>query len=458
MNWRIHSIRVNGLRCLEDVTLDLTEGTSGRPRDFALILGENGCGKSNLLDSVAFLKMTLDTALLQEASGMGAGGPDVNYGEIDAEHERTHEFRVPFDVPEVPVWDIRSVADRFRTADSPSGPEVEMSFSADGSRGSYMIRLGYDGRVEEESLDFRIGSNTGNVFHIVRNGDAVESRYSGALFPRAALRRRFEGIIGSMWGEHSALALIHAENIRDGGETAGQLGTGIMDVIGFLGEIVVMTGETRNIVSDGMDPVLRNMMVGTLDEADEHLLDRYGTFLDYILFDLSSEVERAYYRRERVNGRIEYELRVERKMGGRSVDIPASSESKGIQRLVSLFSAIYLSFIGRVVLLDDLDENLNVCLLPGLVEGGRRGSEGQLIATTHCTLLLEDTEPQNCYVIQVDMDGCRRIASFPRIARTMSNHNNRLRYESGAFGGIPCPGYIDLQSISQIANGEGASR
>lgn len=33
----------------------------------------------------------------------------------------------------------------------------------------------------------------------------------------------------------------------------------------------------------------------------------------------------------------------------------------------------------------------------------------------------------------------------------MENHNNRLRYESGTFDGVPVTGYVEMGVFTQIA-------
>ena len=71
MNWRIHSIRVNGLRCLEDVTLDLTEGTSGRPRDFAL-MGDYVLTADQDSDCICVLRLDRKRGRLED-TGIRAG-------------------------------------------------------------------------------------------------------------------------------------------------------------------------------------------------------------------------------------------------------------------------------------------------------------------------------------------------------------------------------------------------
>ena len=455
MDWKVCSVTLKNFRSLKDVSFDLTEGSAGVPRDFALVVGENGSGKTNLMDSIAFLKMSQETALLSLASGEDFEGGQGRSGRLCVESGRTFEFRVPFHMPDVPVWDIRSLADIFRTFGSVNGPEMEMSFKGEGFLGRYILKLGDDGRVCEESLDYRINSRSGNIFTIKTENGAQDSMFSQSLFPDARARNRFVSEIENEWGRHSFLSLVKRDAIMYGEDG---LGTGLMDVIGFIDDLIVLSPEVCRIASDGMDDVWRNIFRGTVSKGDEWMLKRTETFLRYYLRDMVTDVKGIRYDVEEREGFLDYEQKLKRMIQGDVIEIPAELESEGVRKLVSLAPAFYYCSIGRSVFIDDFDTHLHVNLMASLSLGIKRAGRGQFVATTHCTRLLETEDPENCYVIQTDVDAYKRILSFPKIVRTMTNHNNRLRYESGVFAGIPVTAHIDMGSYTQFADEDGKVR
>ena len=75
--------------------------------------------------------------------------------------------------------------------------------------------------------------------------------------------------------------------------------------------------------------------------------------------------------------------------------------------------------------------------------------KGQFIATTHNTLLLQESNPRESFIIDMDAEGRRTVKSIHSIARTQKMNNNTRRYLKGEFGGIPITGYSDLEDIER---------
>ena len=74
---------------------------------------------------------------------------------------------------------------------------------------------------------------------------------------------------------------------------------------------------------------------------------------------------------------------------------------------------------------------------------------GQLVFTTHNTSLLESLDPRSAFVIRIDIEGFKDISSFPSIARTQRNNNNRQRYLYGQFDGVPIIGNVGILDICE---------
>lgn len=73
---------------------------------------------------------------------------------------------------------------------------------------------------------------------------------------------------------------------------------------------------------------------------------------------------------------------------------------------------------------------------------------GQLIITTHNTLLLEELDSKSAYVIYTDFDGNKDARCFDDYdIRIQSTNNARKLYLNGIFGGIPYNSEIDYSKM-----------
>ena len=94
-------------------------------------------------------------------------------------------------------------------------------------------------------------------------------------------------------------------------------------------------------------------------------------------------------------------------------------------------------------------------LLPDLIEDQiisiKDEITGQLIITTHNTLLLEILPKECIYILSADYEGNKYINSIKEYGITIQkNHNARDLYFKGLFGGIPTTSYVDFEEIKYV--------
>lgn len=115
------------------------------------------------------------------------------------------------------------------------------------------------------------------------------------------------------------------------------------------------------------------------------------------------------------------------------------SQSDGTVRLLTLIPAIYNVVRGKVVLIDEIENSMHPTLIYQLLKYiFNRESKGQLICTTHLTLLQDQQEllrPDELWKVEKH-NGSSEMSSFNdyKIHNTM---NIRKGYEEGRYGGIP---------------------
>ncbi len=409
-------MRLKNFKCFDDITLDLS-GPRGKPERCALIYGENGSGKTNMVLALAFLRSTLHTLEADRSAG--------GYGQTGD----------PW-FPET----LRGMHAALR-ARGRSGPmSLEYTFTIDNKDAVYEISISESGLLEKEKLIYAMNGRKAVLFAI-ENG---EKNISNAFSKEFAEDISWD--IAKLWGVNTLLAIIESkfssfnesflEDTVDGG------------ILRFLRYVEDLDIHLPNRGSQSPDP-LDNLGKGTSPRELEPSLDAAAEALDDFFCSLYSDIEGVSYMKSYSGNSISYELSFEKRIEGRTVNIPFSEESSGTKRLVGEFIHIMRCVGGGVVIIDEMDSGIHDLLMAEVFRAMGASMKGQFIATTHNTLLLQESNPRGSFIIDMDAEGRRTVKSIHSIARTQKMNNNTRRYLKGEFGGIPITGYSDLEDIGR---------
>jgi hypothetical protein len=167
---------------------------------------------------------------------------------------------------------------------------------------------------------------------------------------------------------------------------------------------------------------------------------------------LYSDIKEAYYKRELKEEKIEYELMFKKLLYGKIVDIEATLESTGTLHLLEILPYILMGVDGKTVVIDELDTGIHDLLVNNILSNMLDSLKGQLIITTHNTMLLEtDIEPAYIYTFMVDTDANKTLAPIISYEdRAHPNLNYRSRYLKGMYGGVPISRDIDFDELLEI--------
>ena len=215
-------------------------------------------------------------------------------------------------------------------------------------------------------------------------------------------------------------------------------------IISYLDDIVVSTPL------DGRDPRVWPFepISGTIPSESEHLLDAYEEAIDTFFTRMYTDVGKTYYKKAEKDGNIAYMLMFSKRISGTFREVPATMESTGTRKLLSMMPALLSCVDGSVVFVDELDSGIHDKLIHDLMKEVLPSVKGQMVVTTHNTSLIKDTDPSKVYVIDLDAVGNKDIRSVDAVTRTQKSHNNTARYLEGMFGGVPYIGMMDLKDIS----------
>lgn len=435
----------------------------GGTRGYALIYGENGSGKTNLIRSLGFLRSSVSTIVLADAmdefrAKLDRDGPRQFPDDPERQELETAMFHLTrFDLGKTsPSLTTMGRAHRLTGSEEPM--EVRYEFETDVAHLAYAMTFAEDGMLIREELSrFTKGTRTSRIFLVEGSDDGIAITFGRSVFA-AELSRTLRRRISVSWGKNSLLAILLSEFSRSNRDFIdGSISGEIRSTIGFI----------RDLSVDGDGPVFQNIWSngmqierGFTGSDGRKYLEAYGKAASAYLVRLYSDIKKAEYETVEKDGRIEYRLMVEKCIAGVRRRIPVERESAGTRKLLGMLPELLRCAAGGVALIDEFDSGVHDKIVHDMLDQILPGLKGQLIITTHNTLLLETADPSNVYVIRTSVDGFKEIRTFDSIATTKKGHNNnRLRYLQGLYDGVPIIRTLDLELIADRLNvdlGEGA--
>lgn len=433
-------LTLHNFRCFEKIEFDLTS-KKDTPKHLALIYGENGAGKSNLMSAFVLLNELLNTLnvrdLIEELLSQKSIFSDESYERI-MKQTLVSELR-----------DIQAIIDDVRMVGSDEPIFVEYEFSIGGRIGTYCIELG-ETEIKHERLEFLLNKRKGVFFDCSNNKIQINDR----LFVSPDTKAEIEVTAKKYWGKHSILAIILYE-LQDKSTSFGwdNISDNFADV---LSEFVLFSSTVKigSRTWQGLKPpipILTKAVFGSIPVTEESQLDLLEDIFTGLFSATNTDIRRVYYDRKTDGNRIRYQLFFEKKIAGKYRQIIFDKESKGTHNLLDMFCYILTACLGGTVVVDEADSGIHDALFRKVLQETYDHIEGQLIMTTHNTMLMEtEFGRDSVYILRENDQGESAIKCVNEFEkRTFANNNIRNKYYNGAYGGFPEVRPIQIES--QIA-------
>lgn len=416
-------------------------------KNFVAIYGENGSGKSNFVDSIDFLHHTLTSfdriksieELSQIVNNSANGTPNSILDQIMLESNTEQYFL------------------SHKMIDNPYNAEVEFGFLLDDYEGFY--RIVFSDRILNESLYYFTGKQRGYLFDISSDGNIIKSKFWSKLFTEENAKEETIVQMNKYWGKHSFLGIIvHQINEQNESYTRKSISEYLLKIIDMFFDTSVFKKKSRNfnINISNRKPidVLNNLESGKIEIRQLKVLEKSEKILNDFFSQTYADIKEVFYETKALDdGSIYYELFVKKMISGKIRQISFKNESAGTQQVLSIARILLGLFCGTTVVYDEIDNGIHDVLLCNIISSLKSEMSGQLIITTHNTLLLEEIEPKNAYVICVDYLGNKQAKCLSDFS-IQNNNNARIKYLKGMFGGIPNIEGIDYDSIISIINND----
>jgi AAA15 family ATPase/GTPase len=141
----------------------------------------------------------------------------------------------------------------------------------------------------------------------------------------------------------------------------------------------------------------------------------------------------------------------EKLISGQYRQIDFSRESTGNHQILRLLCYLLSACLGRVVIIDEADSGVHDYLFLKVFQEINPHISGQVIMTTHNTMLMEaDFARDATYILYEEDAGhkvIKSISDYPQ--RTYLANNIRSKYMEGKYGGLPNVTALDFKLLIQ---------
>ena len=425
-------------RTFENIEFDLTV-KNGTPKNLAIIYGENGVGKSNLASAFVLLCELMATMDVRDM-----------YEELLTQTSIFSDEKMEQDLRQQimdGLRDMRAIINDCRMVNCDDPIIAEYEFNLFGNAGTYYVELG-ENEIIRERLEYILNKRRGVYFDCSKESITINTgivKDKDLLSDIKATAKRF-------WGKHSLLAIVSHE-LYDKSESYGRgnISANFEDVLSELGILSCSIGFGTRKWDKLYAPftVFENATHGKISKEKESQLELATLVFSQFFNAINSDIRGLEYEKVYQGNYIRYKLIVEKMIAGEYRKIDFARESAGNHQLLRILCYLLTACMGGTVVLDEADSGIHDLLFQKMLQEIYKHISGQVIMTTHNTMLMEsDFARESTYILYEEVAGrkiIRCIADYEK--RTYINNNIRNKYFNKEYKGIPEIKEIDFEYL-----------
>lgn len=436
----IRYVKLINYKSLVNLYVDFMK-TKTKAKNLILIYGENGVGKSNFATSFYTLNETMRTM-----SSIEMWKKFMEDNRNDLKEFKYNEFLEKNFKPR--FKDTKMIIDDCKTINSNGNMVMEFGFVYRGKNGVYHIEMN-DSEIVSEKLEYILNKNQTSYFDITKNSIKVNTN----IFKDKNYYNEFYKLLEQYWGKHSFLSILSYEiEDKKNGYVKKRISNNLYMILGYMKTMCTKV-KGGNYTEFGMMSSQHQMMGklnrGKISIKKEKELENVEEVLNNFFTTLYSDIKRVYYEKEYKENYIKYNLIVSKLIYGKLIDIDFDLESTGTQNILDLFPYLISACEGETVIIDELDTGIHDLMVNNILECISKYLKGQLIITTHNTMLIESDIPkENIYIFNVNKDAEKELLAMTDFyGRVHKNINPQKKYLNGLYGGVPIISDIDFDEL-----------
>lgn len=440
----IRYIKLNNYKSFVDFKVDFMK-TKDIPKKLVLIYGENGIGKSNLANAFYTLNETMRTMAANEF----AKNLLDQFSQSDDFDKESSKVAINFanSIIKANYKDTKMIIDEYKTIDSTDNMILEYGFTLNDQDGVYRIEFDNE-KIVSERLDFTLNKNITNYFNINTDNMKINTN----IFKDKKYYNEFIELLNKYWSKHSFMSILSYEiDDKKIEYMKNAINENLYNVLLYLNGISTKINGKNNSEFGAIrlnSHILENLDNGKILIKDEEELNKTEYLLNEIFTSLYSDIKRVYYKKNYEDNYVKYHLYFRKMIYGKIKDINFSLESNGTQNILTIIPYLIAACEGQTVIIDELDTGIHDLLIKGLLECVVPYIKGQLIVTTHNTILINSMPTGSVYIFRANKNAEKTLISLDDFQeRIQKNNNPQKKYLSGLFGGVPIISDIDFEEL-----------
>ena len=432
-------VKAKNFKSLKDIAFNLNK-TKAKTNQFIAIYGENGSGKTNIVELFKVLQQLVMARTI-----------DVAMNKIPKEYWKIQEEIGEQLPPELnQIWQLSLNLKEYRMINEKEPTEIEYGFKINDIDGFYYIK--FDDEIIEEKIYYIAGKQKSYLFQIKKESDKIVKKINKKIFINEKYNEELVEIINKYWGKYSFLSLLEFEiQEKNKKYVEKNISENIFKVVEQILSMTVHVDKgALRIIPDNLikQRKLNNIQSGIVNKEKLSEIRKYENILNIFFTQAYADIKEVKYKINEKEDKIFYELFFYKMIGGEVKPIPSKLESDGTKRILDQFDTLIGSLLGETVIIDEIDNGIHDVLMKNIIMSIKDEISGQLIITTHNTLLLEILPKECIYILLTDYNGNKAINSIKDYKiKIQRNNNARDLYFKGVFGGIPTTNYIDFEEI-----------
>lgn len=418
-------IHMENFRSFGNTTIDFTS-RDGSPKKLVIIYGANGSGKTNIASAFSFLSDSIRTMDMRAVlNSILENHPNL------ADRERIKM------IISTQLKDMDQLISSNKLIESDGPMVLDFGLNIDDKRGRYLLEMDNE-QIIHERLEFVINKYRGVYYDITPDNTYINNR----IFHEKSAHQEIQSACSKFWGKHSLLSIIvHEAQDKAIHYITEQISDNLNAIIGFLFNLsckINFPGEEQEGNYVVLEQMLRKYDVGSILNEEETLLDRNEAMLNHFFKCVSKNTVRVFYERKKDNDLIKYSLYQTKQIAGKQRDIPFRLESRGAKSLLQLIPYMLLASNGCAVVIDEFESGMHDILTQSIIQSLEKSIKGQIIMTTHATILMRTSLAKNIFIIDEDEFGDKNIRAITSHDPKLNSKSNiRNKYLDGEYGGIP---------------------